>query len=123
MSGQGALGESEFETFLDRLDRDGVHRYLSYSTGTTSVSRKQSQAASRILKRRKTRIVLVNESRVTMGLVAAARWVGLADIKVFRRDEVDQAVKHLGDPENHQAIREAIDQCLDELSLEPVSKP
>lgn len=115
VSGPGSLNTEDFRSFLQQLDQKDVTRYLSLSTGTTSVSKDQRQKAAEVLRRRKTKIAMINESRVTMGIVAAARWMGLLDIRVFTGAETGKALEYLGLSLERDKVLTLLEECRAEL--------
>lgn len=114
VSGDGPLTAEDFQRFLQAIEHPDVTSYLSYSTGDTDVSGSQRKQTAEILRKRKLKVALVNDSKVTLGLVSAARWLGLMDMRVFSRAELSSAIAYLdvGDP---APLSTAVDLCCADL--------
>lgn len=92
---EGVMPDDAWEAMIRDLATLPIRGYLGCSEGAVHVSSMQRKMGVDTMSTRNLPTAIVSESRVVIGLVTAASWLG-AKIKPFSWKELQAAAKYLG---------------------------
>ncbi len=91
----GLVHHRAYSAYLDAARNPEVRFVLNTGSGATNVTEGQRKAATQVFASKK--VALVNDDRLTRGIVTALGWLGLR-IKCFDWDRLREAVEYLDVP-------------------------
>jgi hypothetical protein len=92
---EGVMPDDAWEAMIRDLATLPIRGYIGCTTGPVEVSSMQRKMGVDTMSARGLPTAVVSESRVIIGLVTAASWLG-AKIKAFSWKELQAATKYLG---------------------------
>jgi hypothetical protein len=95
----GKMPEDLWKNFINDLSTKPIKKWIAIVSGSLEVSSTQRKAGIDVLKARRMKMTAVVDSSITRGLITAASWFGV-DIKSYPPDQLSEAVRALGVPEN-----------------------
>ncbi len=110
------MSDADFDSLIEGLDRASVTSFLVSASGPTTVTSKQRGVAGEVLRRRNTNIAVLTDSKVTIGMTTAVRWLGVANIRAFPYADREAAVRALNlQPTERAAALRVLSECETEL--------
>jgi len=91
----GQLPDEGLDLLCQELQAKPVKTYLSTSYGVVDVNSMQRKKVVDVLTGRGTKIAVVTDERLVRGIVTAASWLGLRNVKTFAWADVTEAVGFL----------------------------
>ena len=103
MEAEVEFSNSQWDDWMEAMQRPTVHSVLLASWGSTQPSHQQWRRATRLMRDRKLPVAVVSEARHNFALAKAASWLG-TNVESFRWSELDPALEFLGFDDNSKII-------------------